>query len=101
MKDDSRHSATQSFDLPPADTERWVKSRKLAVIQAIKQGVLSEGQACERYNISAEELNSWKSLVKRHGPDALRTTHIKRYRKAELAEQAFKTPATTDVRNNA
>lgn len=80
----SRHS----LPLPPADTERWVKSRKVAVIQAIQAGHLSEEQACERYNLSLEELQSWKRLLKRHGPDALRTTHLKRYRAVDIKDPA-------------
>lgn len=94
MKEERPNHSPQSFDLPPANTERWVKSRKLAVIQAIRNGILSEEEACERYNLSAEELTSWNSLLKRHGPDALRTTHLKRYRKAELRDQNF--PAARD-----
>lgn len=66
--------------LPPPDTQRWVKSRKLAVIQAIDEGELTDEDACRRYDISAEELESWKRLTRRFGPQALRTTHLKEYR---------------------
>ena len=69
--------------LPPPNTQRWVKSRKLAVIKAIENGVLSDEQACQRYSLSQEELDSWKRALNRHGPGALRTTHINRYRRAE------------------
>lgn len=71
--------------LPPPNTQRWVKSRKLAVIQAIENGVLSDEDACKRYSLSEEELQSWKIALKRYGPGALRTTHINRYRKREDA----------------
>lgn len=86
MKEEQGMVGRHSLPLPPADTERWVKSRKVAVIQAIQAGHLTEEQACERYNLSPEELQSWKRLLKRHGPDALRTTHLKRYRLAETKE---------------
>jgi transposase-like protein len=66
--------------LPPPNTQRWVKSRKLAVIQAIEEGELTDETACQRYDISPEELESWKRLTKRYGPQALRTTHLKEYR---------------------
>lgn len=69
--------------LPPADTKRWVKSRKLAVIQAIEDGDLTDEAACQRYDISPEELESWKRLTRRYGPQALRTTHLKEYREPE------------------
>ena len=69
--------------LPPPTTQRWVKSRKLAVIKAIENGVLTDEQACQRYSLTAEELESWKQALNRHGPGALRTTHLNRYRRAE------------------
>ena len=85
------------MDLPPANTERWVKSRKIAVIEAIREGHLTEQGACDLYNLSLEELHSWKRMLKRYGPDALRTTHLKRYRKAEIADNGF-TPTRDDQR---
>ncbi len=89
MKEEQHLNGRHNLPLPPADTERWVKSRKVAVIQAIQAGHLSEEQACERYNLSLEELQSWKRLLKRHGPDALRTTHLKRYRAADNKDPSF------------
>lgn len=79
------HSAEITM-LPPPNTQRWVKSRKLAVIKAIENGVLSDEQACQRYSLSQEELDSWKSALNRHGPGALRTTHINRYRKPDTGK---------------
>ena len=75
--------------LPPDNTTRWVKSRKMAVIKAIDAGVLSDDEACAKYSLSLEELASWRRLAQTHGPDALRTTHLKRYRSADLREQNF------------
>lgn len=69
--------------LPPPNTQRWVKSRKIAVIKAIETGVLSDESACQRYSLSQEELDSWRIALNRHGPGALRTTHINRYRRAD------------------
>lgn len=69
--------------LPPPTTQRWVKSRKIAVIKAIENGVLTDEQACQRYSLTPEELESWKHALTRHGPGALRTTHLNRYRRAE------------------
>lgn len=73
----------RKIPLPPRDTRRWVKSRKLAVIQAIQEGDLTDESACQRYDISQEELESWKRLTQRYGPEALRTTHLKEYRENE------------------
>ena len=69
--------------LPPPTTQRWVKSRKMAVIKAIETGILTDESACQRYSLSQEELDSWKRALNRHGPGALRTTHINRYRRAD------------------
>ncbi len=66
--------------LPPRDTKRWVKSRKVAVIQAIENGAITDEEACQRYDISAEELESWRRMLVKYGPQALRTTHLKEYR---------------------
>lgn len=76
-------------NLPPRNTERWVKSRKLAVVKAIQDGDLSKDEACARYNLSLEELTSWTRLLKRHGPEGLRTTHLKQYRATDIQEQSF------------
>jgi len=70
----------KEINLPPKDTQRWVKSRKLAVVEAIYHGQITEKQACEMYDLSTEELNSWKRLSKQFGPDALKATRIKQYR---------------------
>lgn len=76
-------------DLPSTSTTRWVKSRKLRIINAIEEGRITKEQAMEAYNLSAEELSSWYRMVKTHGPDALRTTHLKQYRKEDLKDQSF------------
>ncbi len=72
---------------PPANTQRWVKSRKIAVIKAIDSGALSDEQACSQYNLSQEELDSWRKALNKHGPGALRTTHLNRYRRSDTPKQ--------------
>ena len=74
----------KTVNLPPKETKRWVKSRKLAVLKAIKNGHFKEEEACAYYDLSPEELASWKRLLSRHGPDALKATHLKHYRKKDL-----------------
>ena len=44
-------------DLPPADTRRWVASRKVVVVRAVSHGLISEAEALERYGLSAENSN--------------------------------------------
>ena len=70
-------------DLPAPDTVRWTKYRKLAVVDAVKAGLLTLEEASERYNLSAEELSSWRGRADRHGADGLRTTRLQDYRRKE------------------
>ena len=67
-------------DLPPADTRRWVASRKAAVVRAVGAGLISRRSALETYALSEEELDHWASAVAVHGEGALRATWLRRYR---------------------
>lgn len=67
-------------DLPPADTRRWVASRKAIVVKAVKHGLLSESEAKERYALSDEEYALWVEAIEKHGEKALRVTTIQKYR---------------------
>ena len=49
-------------NLPPSDTTRWVRRRKLEVVVAIEGGLLSLDEACQRYSLTAEEFQVWQSL---------------------------------------
>lgn len=70
-------------DLPPANTKRWVIRRKAEVVAAVRGGLLSLNEACERYMITVEEFLSWQSALERHGMAGLRTTRIQDYRSNE------------------
>jgi hypothetical protein len=67
-------------DLPSPRTRRWVARRKAAVVAAVNGGLLTEAEACRIYDLSEEELESWRGAVARHGVNALRTTALQRYR---------------------
>ncbi len=67
-------------DLPPADTRRWVASRKAIVVKAVMHGLISQSEALERYALSEEEFALWQTAVEKHGEKALRVTTIQRYR---------------------
>lgn len=67
-------------DLPPPDTLRWVVRRKATVVAAVEHGLIDEKEACDLYNLSAEELAIWREAVNRHGTAALRVTAIQKYR---------------------
>jgi hypothetical protein len=67
-------------DLPPADTQRWVIRRKAEVVAAVRGGLLSLEDACNRYRLTSEEFLGWQKSIDRHGMPGLRTTRIQHYR---------------------
>ncbi len=67
-------------DLPPPDTIRWVIRRKAEVVCAVRGGLLSIEEACQRYTLTVEEFLVWQASVDRHGLAGLRTTRIQHYR---------------------
>lgn len=66
--------------LPPPNTRRWVVRRKAEVIAAIRGGLLTEAEACARYQLSPEELDLWSRSFERDGVPGLRVTRIQLYR---------------------
>lgn len=67
-------------DLPPADTRRWVASRKAIVVQAVSHGLLTREEAIERYALSDEEFSLWEEAITNHGAAALKVTMLRKYR---------------------
>ncbi|MCZ4351467.1 DUF1153 domain-containing protein [Roseovarius aestuarii] len=67
-------------DLPPANTTRWVASRKLAVVRGVLYGLISQDEACRRYGLSDDEFQEWVRAVSLHGEDALKATALQLYR---------------------
>jgi len=72
--------------LPAPNTRRWVMRRKAQVVAAVRNGVLSLNEACERYQLSEEEFKSWTNLLDQHGMHGLRATRIQEYRSRDLQE---------------
>jgi hypothetical protein len=70
-------------ELPSPNTKRWVIRRKAAVVDAVKSGILTLEQACERYKLSTEEFFTWQTLVEHHGVPGLRVTRLQNYRAGE------------------
>ena len=67
-------------DLPPKNTRRWVIRRKAEVVAAVRGGLLSLEEACERYKLTVEEFLSWQRSIDKHGLAGLRATRIQDYR---------------------
>ena len=53
---------------------------KAEVVAAVRGGLLSLEEACERYVLTVEEYLSWQRSIDRHGLAGLRTTRIQQYR---------------------
>lgn len=66
--------------LPPAHTRRWVARRKAEVVAAVQGGLLTIDDACDRYDLSVEELISWQRALDRSGMQGLRVTRLQHYR---------------------
>jgi hypothetical protein len=72
-------------DLPQKDTKRWVIRRKAEVVAAVRGGLISLEEACDRYKLSVDEFLSWQRSIDRHGLPGLRATRLQFYRKGEAS----------------
>jgi uncharacterized protein DUF1153 len=75
-------SPLSAHDLPPPSTTRWVVRRKAEVVAAVRGGLLSLEEACERYKLTVEEFVSWRVAIDDHGLAGLRSTKLQKYRKS-------------------
>jgi hypothetical protein len=66
-------------DLPPPG-KRWVIRRKAEVLSAVRGGLLSLEEACNRYMLTVDEFLSWQNSIDRHGLAGLRSTRTQQYR---------------------
>jgi hypothetical protein len=73
-------SVLTQADLPPRKTKRWVIRRKAELVAAVRGGLLSLEEACERYTLTIDEFLSWQRLIDRHGLPGLRATRFQDYR---------------------
>ncbi len=74
-------------DLPPADTKRWIAWRKAEVVAAVRGGLISRREACDRYRMSPEELLAWERFIGRHGLLGLRATWLQEYRRRDVGDR--------------
>jgi hypothetical protein len=68
------------LDLPIGKPKHWSAKRKAAVIEAIRRKVICIWDACERYDLSAEELAQWERNLDRFGVSGLQIKQINRKR---------------------
>ncbi len=67
-------------DLPKPETRRWVARRKAEVVAAVRGGLISLEEACNRYTLTVEEFLAWQRSLDQHGLPGLRTTRVQHYR---------------------
>ena len=67
-------------DLPPANTRRWVASRKALVVKAVLSELITRDAALDQYALTSEEFAEWEGAVTTYGEAALKTTALKKYR---------------------
>ena len=67
-------------DLPPAETRRWVASRKAAVVRGVAAGLITRNEALTRWALSEAEFDEWRLAIETHGEAALKATQIQQYR---------------------
>ena len=75
-------------DLPANNTTRWVTRRKAQVVAAVRGGLLTLEEACDRYRLTMDEYLCWQQAVDRHGLAGLRTTKVQQYRERPEPEMA-------------
>ncbi|MEE4453179.1 DUF1153 domain-containing protein [Novosphingobium resinovorum] len=75
--------------LPPPNTSRWVVRRKAEVVAAVNGGLLTIAEACERYDLTLEELASWQRSIEREGMAGLRATRVQHYRQVHERRGRF------------
>ncbi|MCV6824322.1 MULTISPECIES: DUF1153 domain-containing protein [Halocynthiibacter] len=73
-------SVLSRADLPPANTRRWVASRKAAVVRGVLHGLIPLKEALSKYGLSEEEFDSWCAAIEQHGESALKSTTLQKYR---------------------
>lgn len=67
-------------DLPSPTAAYWVARRKAELLAAIDGGLIGLDEACKRYRLGGEELESWRRTLDRAGIPGLRVTKARRRR---------------------
>lgn len=73
------------IDALPQPGDLWLPRRKARVVNAILSGELKLNEACQRYQLSTEEFESWAAAYERYGVPGLRATRVQIYRATRRA----------------
>ncbi|HTW53174.1 MAG TPA: DUF1153 domain-containing protein [Stellaceae bacterium] len=69
------------MDLPPAGTMRWTAWQKVAVIRAVRNGIITAREVRVRYLLSEEELAGWETDFDRSGLSGLQQKSLRQRRR--------------------
>ncbi|HWD50707.1 MAG TPA: DUF1153 domain-containing protein [Rhizomicrobium sp.] len=67
-------------DLPLPTTKRWTPKLKATIVSAVKCGLLSLDDACDRYALSVDEFVGWQDAIEHYGLGGLRRRDIQEHR---------------------
>jgi len=74
---DFERSASKFVRLP-ARGGYWTAARKAHVVDAVRNGLLSLEEACERYAMTVEEFMSWRQGLENHGLPGLQVSNLQK-----------------------
>lgn len=74
------------MDLPPPGTLRWTAWQKVAVIRAVRSGVVTATEVRLRYMLSEEELAAWQADFDRNGIAGLQQKSLRQRRRRQHRE---------------
>ena len=63
-------------NLPSANTIRWTTRRKVEIVATVRNGHLTQDEACKRYRLSGEEFLHWERLIAAHGLRGLKAKRL-------------------------
>ena len=91
MKNNQRGNAKAVFgpngnlltaaDLPLLNNQRWVANTKAELLAAVRGGLLTLNEACERYGITTEEYFAWRDAMARFGIAGLHEKNVQTKRR--------------------
>lgn len=72
-----KHARVTFADLPTPGIKRWVVRRKAMIVVAVRAGLLSMSEACERYTLSVDEFLAWDRAFDAAGLSGLRAARVR------------------------
>jgi hypothetical protein len=69
------------MNLPPPGIMRWTAWQKVAVLRAVRNGVLTADEIRARYFLSEEELAGWQADFDRNGLAGLQQKSLRQRRR--------------------